>query len=218
MGPHDPKHGLGRGRSDGGWQVDGWVRWLQGLRGNYERRMRTMCSILEEGKDLVKSGRRKGIDNEWSVVEKVTLFDFTWPLGGMFVWCVRPVSLTLGNVLGLTPTRIHLNFASHPLWNKVTPAKLSRGLWDHWTSEKYLVLVAPGSIFAPTDEIRDKRSWGYFRICFAAVDEPEVEKMSKRLVSGVKDFWGKKDLEDIEEVGTEGLDASEVLPNFIGGC
>ena len=88
MGPHDPKHGRGGGKSNGGWQVDGWVRWLQGLRGNYERRMQTMCSVFEEGKELVKSGRRKSIDHEWSVVDKVTLFDFVWPLGGMFVWSV----------------------------------------------------------------------------------------------------------------------------------
>lgn len=92
MGPHDPKHGRGGGKSDEGWQVDGWVRWLQGLRGNYERRMQTMCSIFEEGKELVRSGRRKSIDNEWSVVDKVPLFDFRWPLGGMFVWSVPQVS------------------------------------------------------------------------------------------------------------------------------
>lgn len=35
------------------WQTDGWVRWLEGLRGEYERRMHIMCTILEEGKDLV---------------------------------------------------------------------------------------------------------------------------------------------------------------------
>ena len=94
MGPHDPKHGRGGGKSDGGWHVDGWVRWLQGLRGNYERRMQTMCSILEGGKELVRSGRRKSIDNDWSVVDKVTLFDFIWPLGGMFVWSVSPFAFS----------------------------------------------------------------------------------------------------------------------------
>ncbi|CAF9915265.1 hypothetical protein IMSHALPRED_002388 [Imshaugia aleurites] len=198
MGPHDPKHGRGGGRSHGGWQVDGWVRWLQGLRGNYERRMQTMCSILDGGKELVRSGRRKSIDNEWSVVDKVTLFDFTWPLGGMFVW-------------------VHLNFPSHPLWNTTTPAKLAQGLWVHLTTENYRVLVGPGAIFSPTDEIRDKRSWAYFRICFAAVDESEVEKMSKRFVDGVKDFWEKKSLDDIEE-STRGFESSEGLANFLGGC
>ena len=86
MGPHDPKHGRGGGRNDGGWQMDGWVRWLQGLRGNYERRMQTMCSVLEEGRELVKSSRRKSIDDQWNAIDKISIYDFTWPVGGMFVW------------------------------------------------------------------------------------------------------------------------------------
>lgn len=113
--------------------------------------------------------------------------------------------------------RVHINFPSHPLWNKTTPAKLARGLWVHLTSKKYLVLVAPGSIFAPTDEINE-RSWAYFRICFAAVDEPEVEKLSRQFVDGVKDFWGKKSLDDIEEMGTRGLAPCEGLADLVGGC
>ena len=99
MGPHDPKRGRGGGKSHDGWQVDGWVRWLQGLRGNYERRMQTMCSILEEGKELIDFGRCISLENEWSVVNKVTLFDFIWPLGGMFVWSV-PLVLSTSFCLG----------------------------------------------------------------------------------------------------------------------
>ena len=129
-----------------------------------------------------------------------------------------PVSVHLGSVLGLILVRVQLNFPSHPLWNKVAPAKLSQALWIHLTSEKYLVLVAPGSIFAPTDDIRDKRSWAYFRICFTAVDEPDVDKMSRRFINGVRDFWGKRNLDDIEDMGTRGLEASEGLVNLIGGC
>ena len=129
-----------------------------------------------------------------------------------------PLCFQLRGVLGLMPVRVHLNFPSHPLWNKTTPAKLAQGLWVHLTSMKYLVLVAPGSIFAPTDEIRDKRSWAYFRICFAAVDEPEVEKMSSRFVNGVKDFWGKKSLDDIEAMDTRGFETSQGLAGLIGGC
>lgn len=129
-----------------------------------------------------------------------------------------PVSVHLGGVLGLILVRVQLNFPSHPLWNKVAPAKLSQALWIHLTSEEYLVLVAPGSIFAPTDDIRDKRSWAYFRICFAAVDEHDVEKMSRRFVNGVRDFWGKRNLDDIEDMGTRGLEVSEGLVNLMGGC
>ena len=80
------------------------------------------------------------------------------------------------------------------------------------------MLVAPGSIFAPTDDIRDKRSWAYFRICFAAVDEPDVETMSRRFVNGVKDFWDKSSLDDIGDMSRKGLEASEGLVNLIGGC
>ena len=80
------------------------------------------------------------------------------------------------------------------------------------------MLVAFGSIFAPTDEIRDKQSWAYFRMCFAAVDEPEVEKMSRRFVDGVKDFWGKKSLDVIEEMVTREFGSHEGLADLIGGC
>ncbi len=199
MGPHDSKHGRGGGKTDGGWRTDGWVRWLEGLRGNYERRMQTMCTILDEGKELVKAGRRKSISNEWSVVDKVPLYDFSWPLGGMFIW-------------------IHMNFESHPLWKKTTPQKLARALWIHLTTHKYLVLVAPGAIFAPTEEIRETKSWAYFRICFAAVDEPDVERTSNRFVAGVQNFWRIKSLEDIEEMSAWEVEANMGLMDLRGGC
>lgn len=76
----------------------------------------------------------------------------------------------------------------------------------------------PGSIFAPTDEIREERGWAYLRVCFAAVDEPEVEDLSKRFVNGVKDFWGKKSLDDIDEMAIRGPEASQALADLAGGC
>ena len=160
--------------------MDGWVRWLEGLRGNYERRMQTMCRILDDGKRLVKSGRRQSISEEWSVVETVPMFEFVWPQSGMFVW-------------------VKMNFASHPLWRKMEAAKLARALWVFLTTRPFLVLVSPGTIFSPTREILEGKGWEFFRICFAAVDEPEVERTSVRFVQGVRAFWGKKRVEDVEE-------------------
>ena len=181
IGPQASDDGGRGGTKDGkGWQVTGWIRWLEGLRGNYERRMQTMCSILEEGKYLVKTGRRQSISAEWSVVDRVQMFDFIWPLGGMFVW-------------------VKLNLQSHPLWKRASHKKLSQALWAHLTTDQYLVLVAPGLMFSPTEDIRDNKGWGYFRLSFAAVDEPDVEKMTKRFVEGFKNFWTKKSLKDIEE-------------------
>ena len=50
------------------------------------------------------------------------------------------------------------------------------------------------------------------------MDEDEVEKMSRRFVHGVKDFWGKKRLEDIEEMGTRGFEGCERLNNMMCAC
>ena len=181
IGPHKPSDGgRGGGKDGSGWQVDGWVRWLEGLRGNYERRMVTMCRILDKGKTLVKSGRRASMTDEWSVIDSVPMYSFNWPLGGMFIW-------------------LKLEFETHPLFKKVESENLSHALWVHLTTEKYLVLVAPGAIFCPTDAILKEKGWRYFRLCFAAVDDEELEGMSRRFVAGVRDFWGKKRVEDIDD-------------------
>lgn len=112
-----------------------------------------------------------------------------------------------------------MNFPSHPLWNKTMPAKLAQSLWVHLTSKKYLVLVAPGSMFAPTDEIKNEQSWAYLRVCFAAVDEPDVKDLSRRFVKGVQDFWEKRSLDDIEEMGdAREPEASQGLADLVGGC
>ncbi|KAI4087650.1 MAG: hypothetical protein LQ344_006648 [Seirophora lacunosa] len=186
MGPQN-RNGRGGGRDDLGWKTDGWVRWLQGLRGNYERRMQTMCTIFDDGKQLVKTGRRQSMSQEWSVVDTVPMYDFVWPLGGMFVW-------------------VKLNLETHPLWKKTSHEKLSRGLWIHLTTPRYLVLVAPGALFAPTEAIRVEKSFSYFRICFAAVDEQDVAPMSHRFVEGVKSFWAKKRLDDLDEDKAEDVE------------
>ena len=187
MGPQlSNDEGRGGSQDGKGWQMHGWVRWLEGLRGNYERRMQTMCSILEDGKYLVKSGRRQSISNEWSVVEKSLMYDFIWPLGGMFIW-------------------VKVELATHPLYKKTSHDKLAHALWIHLTTKPYLILVSPGTIFSPTDSIRNGKGWGYFRLCFAAVDEEDVSKTSHRFVEGFKSFWAKKNLDDIEESIQQGI-------------
>ncbi|KAF2703046.1 aromatic amino acid aminotransferase 1 [Pleomassaria siparia CBS 279.74] len=188
MGPQsssDPGRG---GAADGsGWKVDGWVRWLEGLRGNYERRMNVMCDELDAGKHAVKAGRRKSLDKvaddegEWAVVEKKKMYDFVRPLGGMFVW-------------------VRFNFSTHPL-KKVVPApKLSKALWIFWTLKPYLCLVTPGSVFSPTEEIRDRDSFNCFRLCFAACPEDEVKDISKRFADGAQAFWRIKSTDKIDKL------------------
>ena len=191
MGFQDFNHGKSDiGQLAAGYKTDGWIRWLEGLRGNYERRVQTMSQILRSNAHLVKAGRRPSLsgedgEDEWSVVSTSAMYSLPVPMGGMFIWL-----------------RLHLE--THPLASKVELPKLAHALWVHLTTPKYLVLVAPGSMFAPTEEIRAESSWRYFRICFAAVDEELVEGMSHRFAEGCRSFWRKKNVDEVEELAAQG--------------
>ncbi|KAF1998182.1 aromatic amino acid aminotransferase 1 [Amniculicola lignicola CBS 123094] len=212
MGPQgssDPGRG---GAADGsGWKVDGWVRWLEGLRGNYERRMNDMCDELDAGKYLVKAGRRNSFDeiadeqDDWAVLEKAKIYDFVRPLGGMFVW-------------------VRFDFSTHPLRKVVDAKRLSQALWVYWTAKPYQVLVAPGSMFAPTEEIRDQDAFNCIRLCFAACPVEDVKPISKRVSDGAQAFWRIKKKEAIDKLleddegmsNAQGVDAG--LGLLMGAC
>lgn len=228
-GAHPLKGGKGGLPTGQGWKADGWVRWLEGLRGNYERRMKLMCSTLDEGRHLIKSGRRNSLstatnpssssaadedeEDEWAVIETTPLYSFDWPVGGMFIW-------------------LRINFESHPLYSLYKKSAqlplLSRALWIFWTRKPHLVLVSPGSIFSPTDAIREQEGWKFFRLCFAAIDEEELVPTSKRLARGVRDFWRIREKSVIEglleedEQGTMGggggVEGENGLVQVIGPC
>ena len=204
MGPQSTDDGGKGGSKDGsGWKVDGWVRWLEGLRGNYERRMQKMSSILEEGKYAVRSSGRQRAnemssfssdeEEEFQIVSKTQMFDFVYPMAGMFLW-------------------MHVHFESHPLYSKYDHEKLARALWIYMTQEPFRCLVAPGPIFSPTDDIRRDKGWQYFRLCFAAVNEDVVAKHSKSVVSAFQSFWTKKRSSEIDDIlGGEGVSGTGVM-------
>ncbi|KAF2455615.1 aromatic amino acid aminotransferase 1 [Lineolata rhizophorae] len=205
LGPQSSDDGGRGGRRNGaGWEVAGWVRWLEGLRGQYERRMQRMSDILDEGKTMPKAGRRRSLNEAvaavaadaleadlavdgWSVVETVRMYDFVRPLGGMFLW-------------------VRFDFGTHPLARSgaVAAPRLSRALWVFWTTKPYLVLVAPGSMFSPTEEIRDSDSFNCFRLCFAAAPDAEVDSISSRFVDGARDFWRIKSAKKIDDLLRDG--------------
>lgn len=174
-------------RSDPGWQMDGWVRWLEGLRGEYERRMRDMCVILEEGKYVVLDGdtaAQLGTDEElsgWEVIHKVPMYDFVWPMAGMFVW-------------------IKIRVDTHPLLSRYGPEKVCTALWHFLMKKPFLALVSPGRVFAPTREISDT-AYQYFRLCFAPMETDQVADTAQRVVAGFRAFWQLSNLddEDLEE-------------------
>ena len=216
------KRGGKGGLPDGsGWKIAGWVRWLEGLRGNYERRMNLQSRILDENKYLVKAGRRNSLlsstsadDEEWSVVEKTQLYDFDWPVGGMFIW-------------------LRICFENHPLFTTYKGAgsqglqRLSHAQWVFWTTKPYLVLVSPGTIFSPNQSIAEREGWRYFRLCFAAINEDVLGATTKRLADGVNDFFRIKDKKVIEKLleedeaavqGKAGMAEMAQMAQMLGPC
>lgn len=173
-----------------GWNTDGWVRWIEGLRGEYERRMNRMCRILDEGSAYVKQGTpRSPSDADVCVLTKTQLYDFAWPRGGMFVW-------------------IRVYFEQHPLFGAassdgkdiVDGTALATGLLIYLTKKPYKVIVSPGMMFSATEEIRRGVGWQHFRLCFAAETEENVDLCSERFVKGVRKYWAIKKVKDLEDL------------------
>ena len=169
-----------------GWKVDGWVRWIEGLRGSYERRMTRMCNILEDGRFQLKQGTPlRPSESDWAVISKTEMYAFDWPRGGMFVW-------------------LRMRFDTHPLASQVPGPKISDAFWIYLTQKPNLVLAAPGQLFSPTPEIAAKEAWKHLRLCFAAVDEKDVELCSERFSRAVATFWAIKNKKELEDINGDG--------------
>jgi DNA-binding transcriptional MocR family regulator len=190
-----------------GWKTEGWVRWLSGLRGEYERRMNTMCTLLEENAyQLKQSTPTRDVDSDWGVISKVKLYEFDWPRGGMFLW-------------------LKVHFEAHPLFhargsqgNVINGTALSTALMIFLTHKPYLVLVAPGTMFSATPQIAAERGWSYFRLCFAAETDEKISSCSITFGQGLQKFWRIKKVAELEallgELETLQTDEVEGLTNL----
>jgi DNA-binding transcriptional MocR family regulator len=185
------------------WSHAGWTRWLAGLRALYQKEVQT--GVLAAGRELLLLSHDDNNDNddskdeemaEWSHVGKTAMYSFVRPAGGMFVW-------------------LEMHFETHPLWSKYSsssspsspslftgPARLSRALWLFWTTQKYKILVAPGSMFAvqATTTKTSAEGWRFFRICFASAPTDLLGPATQRLVEGVRDFWAITDVSVVEKL------------------
>lgn len=218
MGPQQPPAALSafwklpgvlERRAFTGWDVDGWVRWLAGLRGVYERRMARMCAALDAGSHQLKQStpKREG-DAEWGVITKTRLMSFSWPRGGMFVW-----------------VRLHLE--NHPLWMArgrggsvpvLDGPMLAAALMIYLTHRPNLILAAPGTMFGATEAVSAERGWRFMRLCFAAEDEAVVEPCARRFADGVQKFWRIKSAAEmerlIEEANADSVEEQAGLVNL----
>ncbi|KAI1170307.1 pyridoxal phosphate-dependent transferase [Nemania sp. FL0916] len=194
-----------------GWKTEGWVRWLAGLRGEYERRMNEMCHLLEEhAYQLKQSTPVRESDSDWGVITKTKLYDFDWPRGGMFLW-------------------LRIYFEQHPMFGAlgsggtlIDGMALSAALMMFLTHKPHLVLVSPGTMFSVTPEIAARRGWQYYRVCFAAETDEMNRACSTRLGLGIQKFWRIKTVAEIEALLDEAgsLEAEDVDGPGLGwmGC
>ncbi len=175
------------------WNMDGWVRWLEGLRGAYERRMMHMCSIIDEGLfQLKQSTPINNIDQDWGVISNIRIMSYHRPGGGMFVW-------------------IKLHFENHPLWQAKGTEKipvidgptLATALLISLSHKPHLVTIAPGNMFAATPQVATETAWAYLRLCFAAEKDENIGPSSRRFVNGVQKFWRVKVVAEIEALVSE---------------
>jgi hypothetical protein len=179
-----------------------------------------MCRILDSGARLISvssssSGSRPS-SSSTSTDEQDTpltvslsptpLYTFSWPRGGMFIWL-----------------RMHLE--SHPLWGTPSPKlggkpldglPLSTALMVFLTTKPFRVLAGNGAMFSANDEVRQRMGWAYFRVCFAAETEDNVDVAASRFVDGVHAYWRVQDvavieklLESLEDPGKSGLEEGE---------
>ncbi|KAJ5947635.1 hypothetical protein N7466_000650 [Penicillium verhagenii] len=189
-----------------GWQMDGWVRWLEGLRAGYEKRMQSMCTILEANKFFVSekseiSSKSAGHVDGWEVVDRVQMFEFVWPKAGMFTW-------------------IEVYFESHPLVSQYGAQRLSKAFWVHLTQKPVLCLVGPGSMFAASPESAEQ-AYKYFRVSFAPMNADDVAHFTQRLVDGIRSFWQRNSLDGLENDETLEMQMLQMGPgvNLLGsGC
>ncbi|KAI2623446.1 aromatic amino acid aminotransferase 1 [Xylaria nigripes] len=194
-----------------GWKMEGWVRWLAGLRGEYERRMNTMSSLLEEhAYQLKQSTPVRDADSDWGVITKTKLYEFDWPRGGMFIWL--KVHLELHPLFGAKGSRIKV----------VDGQTLSTALMIFLTHKPYLVIAAPGTMFSATPQIAAQRGWAYYRLCFAAEADEKIISSSKRFGEGVQKFWRIKRVAELEalleEAATDAFEAEGLTNISWLGC
>lgn len=163
----------------GVWGMDGWVTWLEGLRGAYEARMRAMCAVLEANTHTTVSRDLDGDgddDEQAAIIDKREMYSFHTPEAGMFVW-------------------VHIHITSHPAYSsylsrdpKHTKREMMTKLWGY-TAERHSCLSCPGWVFAPDQVSLEDGAAERLRLCFAAIEEGTVVDASERFCKGVREFW-----------------------------
>ncbi|KZV85986.1 PLP-dependent transferase [Exidia glandulosa HHB12029] len=150
--------------------VDGYLRWLRGLRAQYT--IRRDFTIDAFARTFVLTPRGEGDATSTVLVassskDSKPLFEFVPPVGGMFIW-------------------IKLHLSSHPA-HPSTPTEideLERSIWVDLAENG--LLVTPGWYF----NAAALKGQGHFRIAFSYSDEEEMVKAIAIFARVIKSAFG----------------------------
>jgi len=159
--------------------MDGYVRWLRGLRGQYRLRRDWTIDLLYDHFDIEQETdashsvfiayKKSSRSEKHSVGEKggmKPLFELVPPSGGMFLWFRFPL-------------QYHRDYDALVCKSSLSDARtqLSNRLWKGLVDSG--VLLRPGFVFqARSDKERDEAgdTFAYSRLSFATVTHDELRK------------------------------------------
>ncbi|KAG2348855.1 PLP-dependent transferase [Suillus weaverae] len=175
------------------WTYDGYIRWLRGLRTEYQQRRNFFidcvaeefhldavpavagvwegCSVYQASSKVKKSSR---MTEKYSARNR-TMFSFVPPVAGMFVWM-----------------RLHLE--QHPSFVPGNEDTLETKLWTKLAENG--VLFAPGWIFAANALAEDSgnNDSGHFRISFSNAEFADLKKAVTIFGRVIREFFQEEDL------------------------
>lgn len=175
------------------WTYDGYIRWLRGLRTEYQQRRNFFIDCLADEFHLhavpAAAGVWQGciayqasskVKKSTIMTEKYsnrnrTMFSFVPPVAGMFVWM-----------------KLHLD--QHPSFTPGDEDTLETKLWTKLAENG--VLFGPGWMFAANalDGDSENTNAGHFRISFSNVDLPDLKKAVTIFGRVVREFFEEEGL------------------------
>ncbi|KAG1755732.1 pyridoxal phosphate-dependent transferase [Suillus lakei] len=175
------------------WTYDGYIRWLRGVRTEYQQRRNFFIDCLAEEFHLhavpAVAGVWEGcivyqasskVKKSTNMTEKYstqnrTMFSFVPPVAGMFVWM-----------------RLHLD--QHPSFAPGDEDTLETKLWTKLAENG--VLFGPGWMFAANAlaEDSDNNDSGHFRVSFSNVEFADLKKAVTIFGRVIREFFEEEDL------------------------
>lgn len=152
------------------WKMPGWIEWLRGLGFEYTKRRDYIVGAMN--KEFEIESAEDVEQGDYVVVHAPKpLISFVPPMAGMFLW-------------------IRVALEQHPRYDGTNSIELMDQLWKRIAVTEDL-LIAPGRMFAATDEQRDEAA-KYFRVAFSVGEKDEVDEMVKRFGRAVRWFLTDK--------------------------